>query len=75
MDKEFKKFLRKHKAYDLFKLNTLRDISSLPDISEYFKTGRAADYIDRAFTWSDTKEGHDFWEKLHDEWRDIVKKI
>ena len=26
--------------------------------------------IDYAFCWADTKQGHDFWSKIDDEWKD-----
>ena len=28
------------------------------------------DWINAAFRWTNTREGHDFWDKLDDAWRD-----
>ena len=29
--------------------------------------------IDYAFSWWNTKQGHDFWEKIDDEWKDKLR--
>jgi hypothetical protein len=32
-------------------------------------------FINHAFTWSLTYEGHDFWNRLNSEWRKYLKEI
>ena len=32
-------------------------------------------WIDRAFTWMDTPQGHDYWEDLEYEWKKVIWTI
>lgn len=42
--------------------------------SKMFKYNPNA-WIDRAFTWMDTSQGHDYWQDLDAEWRKIIYTI
>lgn len=44
---------------------TLRGLKSKP--SEKWVIG--------AFSWSDTRQGHDYWDNLHEEWLSSLEKI
>ena len=33
-----------------------------------------SDFIIHSFTWRHTKQGHIFWEKLHDKWNELYHK-
>ena len=32
-------------------------------------------FVNHAFTWRDTHEGHDFWDNLNYEWRKYLREI
>jgi hypothetical protein len=42
-------------------------------INDYLKTTNVKSYIDYAFSWTNTDDGHDFWENIQYEWRDSIK--
>lgn len=52
-------FLKLYNAYDAYILNTNKSIPADNECS----------YISGAFTWSNTREGDDFWRKLDKKWR------
>ncbi len=37
--------------------------------------GRYEELINMAFTWANTKENHEYWEKLDNKWRRRIKDI
>ena len=51
------------------------NIFSIKPLSALFALGRYCELINMAFTWSKTKEGHEYWEKLDLKWRRIIKDI
>lgn len=68
----FLRFLKHFGLYNKF----IRNIAKQTYI-ENFKTNKIKPlyYIDHAFIWKNTSEGHIFWSKLDDAWRDITKDI
>lgn len=62
--KLFIKFLKVNKCYKQFFENNKLDY--LPHYRSF---------IISSFSWSNTKEGHDFWENLHLKWIKVVETI
>ena len=72
MPEKFKEFLLDNNCFDQFCNNLLNSKNT-----EYFhkewetfedlftNSFNIRDYINLAFHWNKTKQGHDFWEKLH----------
>ena len=48
---------------------------TIEPIKELFNQIEYYDLIDMAFTWSETKEGHEFWRKLEHKWTTRIKDI
>ena len=77
--KKFYRFLYNHNAYDLYVKNFLLLNSSCKETDEkliHFIVDSINDYdayslISGAFPWSETKEGHNYWYKLHILWEKI----
>jgi len=59
-------FLKYHKKWSAFKKNTERQGSSRRDY-------RVIDFIDGAFTWGDTREGHLFWARLNSNFQTMLE--
>ena len=67
MKKQFKKFMKKRDAWKKFK-------KRCDSPWEKFKKIAPSDkYILRAFTWSGSKEGHEFWDKLNVKWQKYIR--
>jgi len=43
-------------------------------LSKYATCVNAGGLINYAFRWCETKEGHDFWEKIDAEWKNYVRE-
>ena len=46
----------------------------LSKYNKFFETHDPSKWIDQAFQWSDTDEGNAFWNNIHQEWLEVVKK-
>jgi hypothetical protein len=68
-------FLRYLKYTNLY-IRFRNNIKTVNYISE-FKEGiiRHASFVDHAFTWSNTTEGHNFWSNIDNSWTEIVYEI
>ena len=65
-----KKFL-----YNCFKQKN-RNIHNISDLEEYFEYQQyTPQIINFSFTWMETKEGHDYWEKLNNKLFKILNEI
>jgi len=80
-NKKFVEFLKNNDIYKKF-LDNLRREMRVRNRATYYKRFwysintfcndvQELDYINNAFFWKDTPEGHDFWERYHYEWQDI----
>jgi len=71
-DAEFRDFLIRNNAYESFIEYANKSFSD--DFEYEFEHGRYS-YIDHAFTWSDTREGSDFWVNLDNKWRKHLETL
>jgi len=67
MKEKFIAFLKKHRALRKFKANLLTRYGDIANIDVYCEEVNFSD-IDGAFTWNDTPEGQDYWERLSKLW-------
>ena len=65
----FKKFLRDNGIYEKYCRNF--DVEYLGNNG---KIKGADNFINEAFVWVDTKEGHSFWRAMKDKWENILKQ-
>ena len=76
-----KKFFRFLKEKGVFQLNIDNINEQHPGLDYIFwekmwknevlsEENKCIEGIDYAFCWADTKQGHDFWSKIDDEWKD-----
>lgn len=75
--KIFIRFLKENKAYYAFLKGGFEQRCNIRNSYQliYLKENSnidPSDYIDRAFTWSETDEKDNFWCKLHDDWVDFL---
>ena len=68
----FRQFLIDNDCYDEFIYNT--KIMGRFNCKEDFLKKNIEDWITVAFTWSETKEYHNFWEKRHELWQSDCRK-
>ena len=70
----FYRYLKINNIYNLFFYNISHRVyeSSWQYNIEDITTFKAYDLINNAFTWRDTKEGHNFWSKFNTRWREII---
>ena len=67
--KRFKQeYLRQHPYNFTTLYHYINPLTTYP-LSTDIQRGRIGDVIDHAFTWSESKEGHDFWSSLNDNWK------
>ena len=72
--KLFIKFLKKEKVLGQYIKNTeLAKRFGNDEMIRLCHKNNQNQFINQSFTWSDTKEGHKFWCKLHDKWVDFVR--
>ena len=75
--REFIAFLKKNGIYEKWIYN-IKDQHPLTDNAwwDYFKDriyeNKSYDGINHAFTWADTKDGHEFWSCYNIKWKRIV---
>lgn len=70
----FREFLKKHGVFSDFIANFNNyQGTSYSSISEFFiKTTCSCDqWLNYAFCWNDTLQGHNYWSKLHDDWKEF----
>lgn len=75
---QFIHFLKQNNVYEQFLTNFDKRESFRNFIypkSKYLSEVEPLDFLNRAFTWCYTKEGHDFWYYLSIEWKDFYSKI
>lgn len=71
----FYRFLKLNNVFNSFKYNvTLKSKESYRYKINYIKNELSDSLISNAFTWANTKEGHEFWENIDDKWCDIISK-
>lgn len=77
----FEKFLTANKVYANYyayiinkNINIPRNIKRVKDARDWLVMNDPKDYIDGAFWWHDTPQGHDFWEKLNEKWKTELRR-
>lgn len=71
----FIKFLLMHGIYDIF-IERFCSVNNIVWVTNHHnRSCSPSDYINNAFCWSDTKEGHIFWENIDEQWRDHLDFI
>lgn len=68
--KLFLKFLIKVGAYSIYIRNMTHERNA-EWITKHHPIDDCYDYINDAFLWEITPEGHSYWESLHNEWREL----
>ena len=63
--KFFVRFLKERNAYDKYRHNLF--LNKGCNYKTFLKMFMNGGLISNAFSWRDTKEGFDYWEKLYDE--------
>ena len=69
---QFIHFLKQNNIYEtfVFYFNKREDIrNNICPKSRFFSETEHIKYIDKAFSWSSTKEGHMFWFRMSTNWR------
>ena len=77
----FYRFLKINHAYYEFISNvnnfqimtSSRRLQNLEDAKYYMGNQNVTNYIIYAFRWGHTKQGHSFWENLHNKWENILE--
>jgi|WetSurSiteA1Bulk_404760.scaffolds.fasta_scaffold371594_2 hypothetical protein len=68
MEEKFIEFLKKNKVKKAFE----ESLNVGVPLGEYLDKVVPEDYIQSAFVWMKTKEGHAFWHDLSKKWRALV---
>lgn len=73
MKEQFFKFLKDHNAYKQFIRNFKMGHAGFchePDetLNEYIRRRHASEWLNWAFSWSESVEGFEFWQDLNAEW-------
>lgn len=68
-----KNFKRKHQIEWRTNSGRFNDVAENLDV--YLAHSKFLSYIDYAFSWGKTREGHDFWERIDSRWRQRMKEI
>ena len=75
--RRFTRFLKENNVFYAFRSNydVYFKFESQPDLTcrQYLDKLKNYNFIAYAFHWEDSKEGHDFWDKLDTKWRNIVR--
>lgn len=76
----FFNWLKSKGAYEAYKLarhNTNRSLEGIRTTNPYYRRRLIipAQFINHAFTWSLTHEGHFFWNNMNSEWKKYLRKI
>ena len=68
-------FLKKKNAWETYVTNVRMQNRKLNRaFFPFAELKRKRDIIDYSFTWSETPQGHDYWEKLHYEYRTMLNE-
>lgn len=70
---KFLKFLLDNDAIIQYDDNT--EYGYDKEINRILDIGAETGLINNAFTWTHTPEGHDYWDKLSDEWVQELKRM
>jgi hypothetical protein len=73
IDDEFRDFLIKNNCYEKF-LKNFREQGKISkeEFNDNMNTAYRGSYIDHALNWSRTPEGGDYWQDIHNKWRNYV---
>jgi hypothetical protein len=77
----FQQFLIKHKAYKAFidnvevNDNPFRGMYGVKSLKTLFNESSPENWVGYGFEWSKTKEGYEFWRKLHFQWKTTVDDL
>ena len=77
----FLKFLLEAKVYKTFidnvevNDNPFRRVYGVESLKTLFDKFSPKNWVAYGFEWSKTKEGHEFWRKVHVEWKDNVNDL
>ena len=76
----FFNWLKSKGAYEAYKLarhNTNHLVGEAQGTNPYYRCHLIvpSQFINHAFTWSLTREGHSFWGDMNSEWRKYLQKI
>lgn len=80
-EKEFRKFLIENNAYENYRGNLYKyEYKMHNDLSEVISPTVLTsiipnNYIMFAFIWSDTKEGNEYWQNLHNKWNTKINNL
>lgn len=81
-------FLKKNNAKTLFLMNCRKDITrhiggnkivytffnpmARERLKNTLKYNRGTNILSTSFVWLSTNEGHEFWKKLHEKWKNLI---
>ena len=75
----FFNWLKSQDAYEAYKLarhNTNHLVNGHRNRHPYYRRHLSPlNFINHAFTWGLTHEGHSFWDRLNSEWRKYLRKL
>lgn len=72
MKEKFIEFLKATGSYEAFVENLMRDHCATLDGFISRNSNLPMRWIQGAFTWQETEQGHDYWDSLHETWTDMV---
>ena len=70
----FFNWLKSKGAYEAYKL-ARHNTNHLKDNPYYRCNLVPVQFVNHAFTWRETHEGHNFWDQINYEWRQYLQKI
>ena len=80
--KKFFRFLKEEGVYQLYIDNLYKnhpttdlDFWNFGLNAIFIEKEKCAEAINSAFCWSDTIQGHDFWSKLNNKWKDKCRNF
>lgn len=71
--KGFFRFLKEQNAFARF-IEEYNDYHHKKSFIGFLKDRPCAFYIPQAFVWGDTLEGHKYWENMHRDWNEWIKR-
>lgn len=73
--KIFYRFLREENAFTFYFKNLSEDYRDASNEKLYHMVlHHPTELINYAFSWSNTPQGHSFWNRLNDKWKDVYGK-
>lgn len=70
----FIRFLKERGLYSIFYRN-FNDCNPVIDLRNFLRSNNIHDWVDNAFCWRETVEGHDFWDDVDTQWRKEYSNI